>query len=66
MNDIVMLLFILKICLFGGDSMPDTVHQLLRDSEENYLNTSFWEVHPLFLMVQNGETLLNSIIQITI
>ena len=36
--------------------MPDTVHQLLRDSEENYLNTSFWEVHPLFLMVQNGET----------
>ena len=36
--------------------MPDMVHQLLRDSEENYLNTSFWEVHPLFLMVQNGET----------
>ncbi len=36
--------------------MPDTVHQLLRDSEENYLNTSFWEVHPLFLLVQNGET----------
>lgn len=36
--------------------MQDTVHQLLRDSEENYLNTSFWEVHPLFLLVLNGET----------
>lgn len=36
--------------------MPDPVHQKLLDSEESYLNTTFWDVHPLFLLVQNGET----------
>lgn len=35
--------------------MPDTVRQMLRDSEESYLNTTFWESHPLFLLVQNGD-----------
>ena len=36
--------------------MPDSVQQKLLDSEESYLNTTFWDVHPLFLLVQNGET----------
>ena len=36
--------------------MPDSVQQKLLDSEENYLNTTFWDVHPLFLLVQGGET----------
>ncbi|MCR5136580.1 MAG: AraC family transcriptional regulator [Oscillospiraceae bacterium] len=36
--------------------MSETVHQKLLDSEESYLNTTFWDVHPLFLLVQNGET----------
>lgn len=32
------------------------VYQKLRDSEDSYLNTTFWEIHPLFVMIQNGET----------
>ena len=36
--------------------MSDSVQQKLLDSEESYLNTTFWDVHPLFLLVQNGET----------
>ncbi len=36
--------------------MPDSVQQKLLDSEESYLNTTFWDVHPLFLLVQSGET----------
>ncbi len=36
--------------------MPDSVQQKLLDSEENYLNTTFWDIQPLFLLVQNGET----------
>ena len=36
--------------------MPDSVQQKLLDSEESYLNTTFWDVHPLFLLVQNGDT----------
>ena len=36
--------------------MSDTVHQRIRDSEESYLNTTFWDIHPLFLLVQKGET----------
>lgn len=36
--------------------MSETVHQKLLDSEESYLNTTFWDIHPLFLLVQNGET----------
>jgi len=35
--------------------MPDTVNQMLRDSADNYLNTTFWKIHPLFLLVQNGD-----------
>ena len=36
--------------------MSDYVQQKLLYSEESYLNTTFWDVHPLFLLVQNGET----------
>ncbi len=36
--------------------MSDSVQQKLLDSEESYLNTTFWDIHPLFLLVQNGET----------
>lgn len=36
--------------------MPDTVHQKILDSEESYINTTFWEIYPLFLLVQRGET----------
>lgn len=35
--------------------MQNTMDQKLLDSEESYLNTTFWEIHPLFLQVQNGE-----------
>lgn len=35
--------------------MLDTRLQKLMDSEEGYLNTSFWDIHPLFLMIYNGE-----------
>ncbi len=36
--------------------MSTTILQRLRDSEESYLNSSFWEVQPLFLMVRSGDT----------
>lgn len=36
--------------------MSDTVHQKIRDSEESYLNTTFWDIYPLFLLIQKGET----------
>lgn len=36
--------------------MSDSVQQKLLDSEESYLNTTFWGIQPLFLLVQNGET----------
>ncbi len=39
-------------------NMTDPIHQRLLDSEESYLNTTFWDVHPLYLMVQHGETAL--------
>lgn len=35
--------------------MPDVIRQKLMDSEESYLNTTFWDIHPLFRMVQNGD-----------
>ena len=35
--------------------MPDEIRQKLLDSEESYLNTTFWDIHPLFLMVQHGD-----------
>ena len=35
--------------------MQDTMDQKLMDSEESYLNTTFWEIYPLFLQVQNGD-----------
>ncbi len=36
--------------------MSDYVQQKLLDSEESYLNTTFWDIQPLFLLVQNGDT----------
>lgn len=36
--------------------MLHTVHQTLRDSEEAYLNETFWRIQPLFLLVQSGKT----------
>ena len=36
--------------------MPGPIRQKLLDSEESYLNTSFWEIQPLFLLVQSGKT----------
>ena len=36
--------------------MAETVHQKLKDSEDSYRNETFWNIHPLFLLVQNGET----------
>ncbi len=35
--------------------MRDTMDQKLMDSEESYLNTTFWEIYPLFLQIQNGD-----------
>ena len=35
--------------------MPEVIRQKLIDSEESYLNTTFWDIHPLFRMVQNGD-----------
>ncbi len=34
--------------------MPDIARQRIEDSEENYLNTTFWDVQPLFLMLRDG------------
>ncbi len=36
--------------------MRATVGQLIWDSEDDYINESFWRIHPLFIMIQNGET----------
>lgn len=36
--------------------MTEIIHQQLLDSEESYLNTTYWDIHPLFLLVQSGET----------
>ena len=36
--------------------MSDTVRQKLVDSENSFLNTTFWNVMPLFLLVRRGET----------
>lgn len=36
--------------------MTEIVYQQLLDSEESYLNTTFWDIHPLFLLVHNGDT----------
>jgi AraC-like DNA-binding protein len=50
------LLSLLFICSFSRwFSLSDTVRQQLRDSEESYLNTSFWNIQPLFLLVRSGE-----------
>ncbi len=35
--------------------MQSTMDQKLLDSEESYLNTTFWDIYPLFLQVQNGD-----------
>ena len=36
--------------------MSEILRQKLIDSEENWLNTTFWDIHPLFLLVKSGET----------
>ena len=36
--------------------MPDVIRQRLMDSEDSYLNTTFWDIHPLFRMIEHGET----------
>ena len=36
--------------------MSETLHQRIQDSENTYLNTSFWEIHPLFVLIQSGES----------
>ena len=36
--------------------MPEIIPQKLQDSEENYLNTTFWEIYPLFLLVRDGDS----------
>lgn len=35
--------------------MPDTLSQKLSDSESNYTNTTFWHIHPLFLLIRDGD-----------
>lgn len=35
--------------------MPEVLHQKIRDSEENYMNKTFWNVYPLFLMIRSGD-----------
>ncbi len=35
--------------------MPDTLLQKLSDSESNYTNTTFWHIHPLFLLIRDGD-----------
>lgn len=36
--------------------MQDVTRQRLMDSEDSYLNTTFWDIHPLFRMIKHGET----------
>ncbi len=36
--------------------MSTTIRQTIWDSEENYLNETFWRVYPLFLLVRDGKT----------
>lgn len=36
--------------------MSETLRQRIQDSEDTYLNTSFWEIHPMYVLIQNGET----------
>lgn len=35
--------------------MDSTLLQNLRDSEESYINQTFWDIYPLFLRIQNGD-----------
>ena len=35
--------------------MAETVQQVILDSEENYLNETYWQILPLFQMVQSGD-----------
>lgn len=35
--------------------LQDSQLQRIDDSEHGYLNTTFWDVHPLFLLVQEGD-----------
>lgn len=35
--------------------MSDTLRQKLIDSEDSFLNTTFWNIMPLFLLIRNGD-----------
>ncbi len=36
--------------------MATSVHQIVWDSEEDYINETFWRIQPLFLLVMSGQT----------
>ena len=36
--------------------MTTSVHQIVWDSEEDYINETFWRIQPLFILVMNGQT----------
>lgn len=36
--------------------MATTAHQVVWDSEQDYVNTTYWHILPFFLNVKNGET----------
>ncbi len=36
--------------------MATSVHQIVWDSEEDYINETFWRIQPLFLLLMNGQT----------
>ncbi len=35
--------------------MPSSVSQIVWDSEENYTNETYWKIHPLFVLIQEGD-----------
>lgn len=35
--------------------MSQAILQKVRDSEESYLNTTYWDIYPLYLLVQTGD-----------
>lgn len=37
------------------DDYATPVHQAIRDSEENYVNETFWRIYPSFLHIRNGD-----------
>ncbi|MBE6111344.1 MAG: AraC family transcriptional regulator [Erysipelotrichaceae bacterium] len=39
-----------------GNDMSEWVEQKVQDSENDYLNTTYWDIHPLFMLVKDGKT----------